>query len=643
VTTPTTVKVQLKLRQDTSSGWSAVNPILLVGELGRESNTGKIKIGDGSTAWNSLTYQPFGALITNDDISATAEIAVSKLADGAARQILQTDAAGTGVEWASNIDIPGTLDVTGAATFDATVTVTGDLTVNGTTTTISTQNLLVEDKNIIIGDVATPTDTTADGGGITLKGATDKTINWIDATDAWTSSERFSIPLGSAAAPSLTINGDANSGLYSPGADQVAISTGGSGRLFVDASGNVILGTTSVLSGAGGRVLQIGNTSDAQSTLQFAATTAGNSQIQFGDGGSPGSYAGYLQYTHTDNVFAIGTASNERLRITSAGLVGIGTTSPGYLLQVSDKFAVDNSNTFGRIYLQRQTGTSLTAMYIQGADQANTASDLAIVNTSGGGSAIEIAGGTSLAAIKFFTNGATTERARIDFSGRFLVGTSTAQGGAKLQVQDGEVFLRRSLSNASINAAGIDLGFVDFGNQDGGVGAQILAEADAAWGTNDYPGRLVFSTTADGASTPTERMRIKANGATCIGTSTEGTMSGDTVVAIGPNIGIISKSASGVATSGTVDININTGGGGYQGFLVVSNTDASNGSVRTHTTFSVFGRGTDSSIQQIATDNGTTSGASFTVTTPTNGVIRVTNTSAGSRTVHIQFFGGTSF
>ncbi len=675
MTTPTTVKVQLKLRQDTSSGWSAVNPILLVGELGRESNTGKIKIGDGSTAWNSLTYQPFGALITNDDISATAEIAVSKLADGAARQILQTDAAGTGVEWASNIDIPGTLDVTGAATFDATVTVTGDLTVNGTTTTISTQNLLVEDKNIIIGDVATPTDTTADGGGITLKGATDKTINWIDATDAWTSSERFSIPLGSAAAPSLTINGDANSGLYSPGADQVAISTGGSGRLFVDASGNVILGTTSVLSGAGGRVLQIGNTSDAQSTLQFAATTAGNSQIQFGDGGSPGSYAGYLQYTHTDNVFAIGTASNERLRITSAGLVGIGTTSPGYLLQVSDKFAVDNSNTFGRIYLQRQTGTSLTAMYIQGADQANTASDLAIVNTSGGGSAIEIAGGTSLAAIKFFTNGATTERARIDFSGRFLVGTSTARsnlgGGAqsaRLQIEGttGDTARISQIQNANSSNAiqyifaksrgttvgsntivqsGDGIGQLSFEGSDGTnfvQAASITGAVDGTPGTNDMPGRLVFSTTADGASSPTERMRIKANGVTCIGTSTEGTMSGDTVVAIGPNIGIISKSATGIATSGTVDISINTGGGGYQGFLVVSNTDAGNAAVRTHTTFSVFGRGTDSSIQQIATDNGTTSGASFTVTTPTNGVIRVTNTSAGSKTVNIQFFGGTS-
>ena len=60
--------------------------------------------------------------LVDADISATAEIAVSKLADGTARQLLQTDAAGTGVEWASNIDIPGTLDVTGAAVFDSLVT-----------------------------------------------------------------------------------------------------------------------------------------------------------------------------------------------------------------------------------------------------------------------------------------------------------------------------------------------------------------------------------------------------------------------------------------------------------------------------------------------------------------------------------------
>jgi len=63
--------------------------------------------------------------IVDADINASAEIAVSKLADGTARQLLQTDAAGTGVEWTSNIDIPGTLDVTGAATFDSTVTIGG--------------------------------------------------------------------------------------------------------------------------------------------------------------------------------------------------------------------------------------------------------------------------------------------------------------------------------------------------------------------------------------------------------------------------------------------------------------------------------------------------------------------------------------
>jgi hypothetical protein len=68
------------------------------------------------------------ANIVDADISASAEIAVSKLADGTARQLLQTDAAGTGVEWTSNVDIPGTLDVTGAAVFDSTVSSTGSST-----------------------------------------------------------------------------------------------------------------------------------------------------------------------------------------------------------------------------------------------------------------------------------------------------------------------------------------------------------------------------------------------------------------------------------------------------------------------------------------------------------------------------------
>ena len=65
-------------------------------------------------------------------------------------------------------------------------TIQGDLTVNGTTTTIESTTLSIDDKNIELGTVSTPSDTTADGGGITLKGATDKTINWVQSTGCWT-------------------------------------------------------------------------------------------------------------------------------------------------------------------------------------------------------------------------------------------------------------------------------------------------------------------------------------------------------------------------------------------------------------------------------------------------------------------------
>ena len=73
------------------------------------------------------------------------------------------------------------------------VTMSANLTVSGTTTTINTTNLDVEDKNITLGKVSSPSDTTADGGGLTLKGATDKTFNWVDSTDAWTSSEHITL------------------------------------------------------------------------------------------------------------------------------------------------------------------------------------------------------------------------------------------------------------------------------------------------------------------------------------------------------------------------------------------------------------------------------------------------------------------
>ena len=92
---------------------------------------------------------------------------------------------------------------TGNAT-GVNLTLSGDLTVNGTTTTINTTTLQVEDKNIEIGKVSSPSDTTADGGGLTLLGATNKTWNWVNSTDAWTSSEHIEIASGK----SFRVNGN---------------------------------------------------------------------------------------------------------------------------------------------------------------------------------------------------------------------------------------------------------------------------------------------------------------------------------------------------------------------------------------------------------------------------------------------------
>ena len=78
-----------------------------------------------------------------------------------------------------------TVSAANGGTFAGNVIMSGNLTVNGTETIVNTQTLTVEDKNIEMGKVSSPTDTTADGGGITLKGTTDKTILWENDTDSW--------------------------------------------------------------------------------------------------------------------------------------------------------------------------------------------------------------------------------------------------------------------------------------------------------------------------------------------------------------------------------------------------------------------------------------------------------------------------
>jgi hypothetical protein len=142
-----------------------------------------------ATSINGTTIPETKTLVvTTDKLNVLAATSSSELAG------IISDETGTGALVFANTPTLVTPNI-GAATGTSLV-LSGDLTVNGTTTTINSTEITIDDKNLTLGSVASPTDAGADGGGLTLKGATDKTFSWVDATDAWTSSEHLNLASG---------------------------------------------------------------------------------------------------------------------------------------------------------------------------------------------------------------------------------------------------------------------------------------------------------------------------------------------------------------------------------------------------------------------------------------------------------------
>jgi len=226
------------------------------------------------------------------------------------------------------------------------------------------------------------------------------------------------------------------------------------------------------------------------------------------------------------------SSPTERMRIDSSGRVGIGTTSPSVNLHILGS----DSAPSPRLRIQADdTASATSGIELYGRAPSNSQKIAALETDSGD--------------LLFKTN--NSEKCRIDESGRLLVGASSYRSVGSPYTPDTlfynegaglghyEVFVgvhNRNDSNGPLISLGKtrstsvggntivqnndQLGGITFSGADGtdlqNQAANIFAYVDGTPGTDDMPGRLVFSTTADGASSPTERMRIDSDGSVLI-------------------------------------------------------------------------------------------------------------------------------
>jgi hypothetical protein len=163
-----------------------------------------------------------------------------------------------------------------------------------------------------------------------------------------------SIPLASAATPSLVFGTDTNTGIYSPGADQLAISTNGTGRLSIDSSGNVGIAAAGGEAGYTNynKALVFGSSAETTLGIVLRTGSTGTSSIAFADnsGSGAGAQDGLIEYSQTTRALNFHTAGNSspRLVIDSSGRLGVGTSIPGTKLEVNgDILSSGRGTSFG--------------------------------------------------------------------------------------------------------------------------------------------------------------------------------------------------------------------------------------------------------------------------------------------------------
>jgi len=285
---------------------------------------------------------------------------------------------------------------TGNTTIAGDLVLTGDLTVNGTTTTLDTTTLIVEDKNIELGNVATPTDITANGGGLTLLGDTNHTMLYNTTNGAWEFSENINVAntkvyrVNNADVLSATTlgTGVVNSSLTTVGAlaaGSIASSFGnidiGTSTFTGNGSGLTTLNASELDSGtvAGARLggdQTMAGVKTFSDTSAATNTTTGAVRVGGGMGVVGDLYAGSLNTADgsgIDNLNATnldqGTVPNARITGTYSNLTGTGALDAGSI-----------SSNFGNINIGTSTfsgnGSGLTNVDAETLDGIDSASFL---------------------------------------------------------------------------------------------------------------------------------------------------------------------------------------------------------------------------------------------------------------------------